>query len=81
MTEPGDPNYVLRVLDLFAGYGSQEAIVYAGRRVSYASLARTTLDLASALTERDVPPGSRVTILVPDQPDTAALQLALHLLG
>jgi fatty-acyl-CoA synthase len=81
MTEPGGPNYVLRVLDLFAGYGSGEAIVYGGRRVSYASLARTTLDLASALAERDVPPGSRVAILVPDQPETAALQLALHLLG
>lgn len=81
MTEPGGPNYVLRVLDLFAGYGGQEAIVYAGQRVSYASLASTTLELANALTDRDVPPGSRVVILVPDQPETAALQLALHLLG
>ncbi|HEX4062781.1 MAG TPA: AMP-binding protein [Streptosporangiaceae bacterium] len=81
MTEPGGANYVLRALDLFADYGDTEAIVYAGQRVSYASLASTTLDLASALTERDVRPGSRVAILVPDQPETAALQLALHLLG
>jgi acyl-CoA synthetase (AMP-forming)/AMP-acid ligase II len=81
MTERGAPNYVLRALELFAGYGDSEAIVYSGRRVSYATLAAVTLDLASALADRDVPPGSRVAILVPDQPEAAALQLALHLLG
>jgi acyl-CoA synthetase (AMP-forming)/AMP-acid ligase II len=81
MAEQGGPNYVLRVLDLFVGYGDQEAIVYQDQRVSYASLARATLDLAGALIDRGVPPGSRVAVLVPDQPETAALQLALHLLG
>ncbi|HEY2576554.1 MAG TPA: AMP-binding protein [Streptosporangiaceae bacterium] len=81
MEEQSGGNYVTRVLELFAGYGDTEAIVWSGRRVSYAELVRCTLALAAALGGRGLHPGATVAILVPDQPETAALQLALHLLG
>jgi fatty-acyl-CoA synthase len=81
MDEQSGNNYVARALKLFAGYGDQEAIVHADQRVSYSELTRLTLGLAAALADRGVPPGCPVAILVPDQPETAALQLALHLLG
>jgi acyl-CoA synthetase (AMP-forming)/AMP-acid ligase II len=81
MNEQSGQNYVARVLELFAGYGDQEAVVCQDRRVSYSELTRTTLGLAAALSDRGVRPGAGVAILVPDQPETPALQLALHLLG
>ena len=76
-----EQNYVASALDLFKGYGDSEAVVYGDRRVSYSELTATTLGLVSALQEHGVRPGSAVAILVPDVPETPALQLALHMLG
>ncbi|HEY7146934.1 MAG TPA: AMP-binding protein [Streptosporangiaceae bacterium] len=74
-------NYVLKALELFAGYGDREAIVTAGARLSYAQLRSDTLSFAAALREHGVKPGAGVGVLVNDRAESAALHLALHLLG
>jgi acyl-CoA synthetase (AMP-forming)/AMP-acid ligase II len=74
-------NYVLQALELFAGYGDQEAIVTGERRLSYADVRKATLSLAAALREQGLGPGTGVGILVSDRAESAALHLALHLLG
>jgi fatty-acyl-CoA synthase len=81
MSERAGSNYVVRALDLFAAYGDQEAVVYGDRRLTYSDIRKITLGLAGALREEGVGPGSGVAMLVPDESETPALQLALHLLG
>jgi fatty-acyl-CoA synthase len=74
-------NYVLRALRLFEDYGEQEALVWQDQRLSHRGLANMTVGFADALRATHVEPGSVAAMLVPDEPATAALQLALHLLG
>ncbi|HLX52152.1 MAG TPA: AMP-binding protein, partial [Streptosporangiaceae bacterium] len=77
--EPG--NYVLRALQVLAGYGDAEAVVQAGSRLTYTEVVDTTLALAAALYEKGVRAGDGVAMLVRNCPESASLQLALHLLG
>jgi acyl-CoA synthetase (AMP-forming)/AMP-acid ligase II len=74
-------NYVVRVLELFADYGDQEAIVQGDSRLTYREVADLTLGLARLLHEQGIGPGSAVAMLVKDHLASASLQLALHLLG
>jgi fatty-acyl-CoA synthase len=74
-------NYVLAALELFDEYGDKEAIVQGDVRLSYAQVANLTRSLAATLHEAGVEEGMGVAVLVRDCPESAALQLALHLLG
>jgi acyl-CoA synthetase (AMP-forming)/AMP-acid ligase II len=74
-------NYVVRALELFAGYGDQEAIVAEGRRLSYRDVRNATLSLAALLYEQGIRAGASVAMLVNDRVESASLHLALHLLG
>lgn len=74
-------NYVLKALELFAGYGGQEAIVTASERLSYADVRMAALSFAAALRNQGVKAGTGVGILVNDRAESVALHLALHLLG
>jgi fatty-acyl-CoA synthase len=78
-TQPG--NYVLSALALFRRYGDAEAIVANGERRSYASLGAATLRMAQVLHDQGVAAGHGVAVLAGDTADSAALHLALHLLG
>ena len=83
---PIPDNYVPRALELLAGYGDQEAIVLteAGggdSRQTYAELTDAVPRLATVLREHGIEPGTTVAMLVRDHLDSAALHLALHLLG
>lgn len=77
---PAD-NYVVQALDLFAGYGDDTAIVLGDRELSYAQVANATRGLAAALHDAGLGEDSAVAMLVQDCPESASLQLALHLLG
>jgi fatty-acyl-CoA synthase len=74
-------NYVTRALELFAGYGDQEAIVQGDSRLTYREVADSVLRLATAAHDQGIGPGTTVAMLVKDHIDSAALHLALHLLG
>lgn len=74
-------NYVTRALELFAEYGDQEAIVQGGSRLSYRDVAGQVLRIAQAAHDQGIGPGTSVAMLVRDHLDSAALHLALHLLG
>jgi acyl-CoA synthetase (AMP-forming)/AMP-acid ligase II len=74
-------NYVTRALDLFASYGDQEAIVAGDAGLSYRELGDSVLRLAAAARDQGIGPGTTVAMLVRDHLDSAALHLALHLLG
>src|SRR6266508_3625225 len=75
------PNYVLRALELFAGYGGREALVRRDRRFTYARLRTAIMDLATSMHERGVRPGMAVAVLVERPMEAPILQLALHALG
>jgi acyl-CoA synthetase (AMP-forming)/AMP-acid ligase II len=74
-------NYVLRALPLLAGYGDGEAIVHAGRRISYRQITAMVMTMARALAAHGVQPGSGVAVMSRNHPEEVALQLALHLIG
>lgn len=74
-------NYVLDALELFAEYGDKEAVVYGDRRLTYREVANVTRSLAVTLHEAGIEDGMGVAVLVSDCPESASLQLALHLLG
>ncbi len=74
-------SYVVTALGLFASYGERPAIVAGDRRLSYAELRAQVLDLAAALQERGVGPGTGVLVLAGNTLELPALQLALHLVG
>jgi|HubBroStandDraft_1064217.scaffolds.fasta_scaffold22368_2 fatty-acyl-CoA synthase len=74
-------NYVLDALSTFAEFGDREAIVQGGTRLSYHQVANLTRSLAATLHEAGVEDGMGVAVLVRDCPESASLQLALHLLG
>jgi acyl-CoA synthetase (AMP-forming)/AMP-acid ligase II len=74
-------NYVLRALELFAGYGDAEAIVGEDGRWSYTDIRNATLSLAAELHKHGIGPGTAVALLVNDRVESASLHLALHLLG
>jgi len=79
--QPAKDNYVLDALELFAGYGDKEAIVHGQARLTYRQVANITRSLAATLHEVGVQDGMGVAVLVTDCPESASLQLALHLLG
>lgn len=78
---PPKDNYVLDALELFGEYGDKEAVVYGQRRLTYREVANVTRSLASTLHEAGIEDGMGVAVLVTDCPESASLQLALHLLG
>ncbi len=75
------PDYVLRALDLFAGYGDREALVVNDSRFTYTELRTTVLDIAANLVDSGLRPGATVAVLLGYPPQAPMLQLALHLLG
>ncbi len=80
--ESGDgAGYVHGALKLFGELGDREAIVGADRRLTFAQLRQAVLDLASALHDHGVRPGSAVLAMVTNSIEGPTLQLALHLLG
>lgn len=74
-------NYVLDAFELFAEYGDREAIVQGEVRLTYREVANLTRSLAATLHDAGVEDGMGVAVLVRDCPESASLQLALHLLG
>jgi fatty-acyl-CoA synthase len=74
-------NYVLDALRIFADYGDREAIVQGETRLTYSQVCGITRSLAHTLHEAGVQDGMGVAVLVRDCPESAPLQLALHLLG
>jgi acyl-CoA synthetase (AMP-forming)/AMP-acid ligase II len=74
-------NWVLDALKTFAGYGDREAIVQAGARLSYNEVSNLIRALANTLHDAGVEDGMGVAVLVRDCPESASLQMALHLLG
>lgn len=79
---PGDrTNYVYGALELFEELAEQEAIVGDGRRLTYRQVRQAVLDLAAALTDHGVRPGSAVLVMTTNSVEAPILQLALHLLG
>src|SRR5882672_1067981 len=75
------PNYVIRALDLFAGYGEREALVRRDRRFTYAELRAAIMNMAVNMHEHGVLPGMAVAVLVERPLEAPILQLALHVLG
>src|SRR5436190_14319709 len=78
---PGRTNYVVRALELFAEFGDREAIVCAGRRLTYAELRASILDLADGLADGGVRDGMTVAVVIGHPLEGPAVLLALHLLG
>ncbi|HEY2577020.1 MAG TPA: AMP-binding protein, partial [Streptosporangiaceae bacterium] len=77
----GPGNYVLRALQMLAGYGDAEAVVHGDRRLTYTEVTNLTLALAATLHKNGVRAGDGVAMIVRNSPESASLQLALHLLG
>src|SRR2546430_9757062 len=75
------PNYVLRALDLFAGYADRVGIGAGDRRRTFAELRGGVLDMAANLAEHGLRPGATVAVLVGHPIEAPMLQLALHLFG
>ena len=77
------PDYVLRMLELFAGYGERDAIVGVGwpGRWTYAQVRRVVLEMAAGLRDAGFKPGMTVGVVLAHPPEGPMLQLALHLLG
>ena len=79
---PGEQtSYVHGALRLFEELASQEAVVSGDRRVTYAEFRQAVLDMAAALTDHGVRPGSAVLVMMTNSIEGPILQLALHLLG
>jgi len=74
-------NYVSRALELFAEYGTQEAITRGDRSISYAEIPAAVLSFAAGLRGHGVRPGMTVVAMTGNHPESVFLQLALHLLG
>jgi acyl-CoA synthetase (AMP-forming)/AMP-acid ligase II len=68
-------------LDLFAGYGADEALVGDGKRFTYADLIGRVRGMANELLAQGVRPGSAVAALIGNPPEAIFLHFALHLLG
>ncbi|OLF19336.1 AMP-binding protein [Actinophytocola xanthii] len=75
------PDYVLRALELFAGYADREALVNGESRFTYAEVRAAVLDIAANLVDMGLRPGSTVAVLLGYPPHAPMIQLALHLLG
>jgi acyl-CoA synthetase (AMP-forming)/AMP-acid ligase II len=74
-------SYVAEALRLFDGFGSADAVVGGGRRLTYDQLRTTVLELAAALQDHGIGPGTGVLVLARNTVEVPALQLALHLVG
>jgi fatty-acyl-CoA synthase len=74
-------NYVREALELFAGFGTDEALVGGDTRLSYAELRQRVPAMSAALFAHGVRPGGTVATLVGNAPDAIVLQFGLHLLG
>lgn len=57
------------------------AIIFAGRKLSYADLAREVWSKAAALARRGVRQGDHVGVMIPNSPDFIIVQQAVFLLG
>src|ERR1700754_2643126 len=80
--EPGmRPWYVLKALEMFAGYADREAIVAGDRRLTHTELRAAVLDVAANFAANGLRPGTTVAVLVGHPIEAPILQLALHLLG
>ena len=77
----GQPNYVHGALRLFETIADREALVGDGRRLTYAEVSRSVLEMAGALHRHGVQPGSAVLVMAGNAVETPILQLALHLMG
>jgi acyl-CoA synthetase (AMP-forming)/AMP-acid ligase II len=77
----GHPNYVLRALELFAGYGETEALVRRDRRLTYLQVRAAVMEMAASMHRHGVRPGMAVAVLVERPLEAPVLQLALHALG
>jgi len=75
------PAYVLRALELFAGYGDREALVNGDTRFTYTDLRDSVLDIAANLADSGLRPGTTVAIMLGYPPHAPMIQLALHLFG
>jgi len=80
-TEPSDRTYVLRALELFAGYGDREALVRRDQRFTYAELRTAIMDMAASMHAHGVRPGMTVVVLLDRPVEAPVVQLALHALG
>lgn len=74
-------SYVWRAMELFEGFGDDEAIVAEGVRLSYTDIRAGIHTLVRVLGSRGVKPGSAVAVLVANPPEAVVLQFALHVLG
>ncbi|HEV2887915.1 MAG TPA: AMP-binding protein, partial [Jatrophihabitans sp.] len=75
-------SYVQGALRLFEEWGDLEAVVGGDdRRLTYTQLRQAVLDLAAALNDHGVRPGSAVLVMMTNSIEGPILQLALHLLG
>ncbi|SCL25751.1 Acyl-CoA synthetase (AMP-forming)/AMP-acid ligase II [Micromonospora pallida] len=74
-------NYVPQALALFEKYGPAEAIVYQGRRLTFADLRSGIQHLAEALRGQGIGAGRAVAVVANNHPDVVMLHFALHLLG
>ena len=78
---PARPDYVLRALELFAGYGDREGLVNGDSRFTYAEIRAAVLDIAANLADHGLRPGTTVGVMLGYPPHAPMIQLALHLLG
>jgi fatty-acyl-CoA synthase len=62
-------------------YPHKDAVVYAGRRMSYADFAAQTTRVARALRASGVQPGDRVAYLLPNLPEMLVAHFAVPLAG
>ncbi len=77
-----DPtNYVWPALERFARYGDAEALIYEGRRLTYADLITGVHTMATALRSHGIAAGDAVAILAGVPPESVFIHLALHMLG
>jgi fatty-acyl-CoA synthase len=74
-------NYVRDALDLFAGFGTDEALVGGDTRLTHADLRQRVPAMAAALLAHGIRPGGTVAALVGNAPDAVVLQFGAHLLG
>src|SRR6476660_7448692 len=76
-----DISYAWRVLELFASYGDELAIVSDDVRLTYAQARAQTLAITRALRDNGIRPGPALGVLVSNPHEASFLQIGAHLLG
>jgi fatty-acyl-CoA synthase len=77
----GNSHYVLRALELLAGYGDREALVGRDRRFTYTQLCTAIMDMAGTMRFHGIRRAMTVVVLVDRPVEAPIVQLALHALG